>query len=276
MPTVSRPGGVEIHWEERGEGPVVAIASMWSMYPPAFEPMVSELARDHRVVRYHDRGAGDSTPAGPYDLDTAADDLAAVIEVAGAPAVIVGTGDGPNRAIRVATRRPELVADVLAVGGAPLGRRALADADVLVSSDTVVGALLRQAETDYRGVLRSLLAAANPQQSDIELRTRMAEQVRFSPREGAVRRLRAWAEDEPLELARATGERLWVLPFEGSGGGWFPVGEELANAVRELLPDARIVPLDDGILSRPDQTAEVVRSITREPSGIRGDAATAT
>jgi pimeloyl-ACP methyl ester carboxylesterase len=262
MPRLSRPDGVEIHWEECGRGPLVVLANWWSLHPSVLEPITAELEHDHRVVSYHDRGTGESTRAGPYDLDTAADDLAAVIEAANRPAVIVGVGDASNRGVRVAAGRPDLVTGVIGVGGAPLDRAVFADSDVLAASESVVAALLQQVETDYRGALRGILASTNTQMSDDQLRRRIAEQARFTPPEAAIPRVRAWAEDEPLELARTTGERLWVLITERAMGGWFPVGPELVGIVRRVLPEAHLVEVDDGIVSRADQTAAVVREIT--------------
>jgi hypothetical protein len=45
VPTVSRPDGVELHWEERGEGPLVVVAAYWSMHPSTFDPLIGELVR---------------------------------------------------------------------------------------------------------------------------------------------------------------------------------------------------------------------------------------
>src|SRR5204863_2558486 len=116
------------------------IASYWSMHPSSFEPLVAELAGDHRVVTYHDRGNGSSTRRGPYDLDTSADDLEAVADAAGNETVIVATADGCNRAVRVAARRPELVRAVVTVGGAPVARPAMQGSAAMVASEVVVGA----------------------------------------------------------------------------------------------------------------------------------------
>jgi pimeloyl-ACP methyl ester carboxylesterase len=262
MARLRRQDDVEIHWEECGRGPLVVIANWWSLHPSVLDPIAAELEPDHRVVRYHDRGTGESTRAGPYDLDTSADDLAAVIDAAGGPAVIVAVGDGANRAVRIAARRPGLVTAVIGVGGAPLDPEAYADSDVLAASESVLSALLQQVETDYRGALRGILASANRQMTDDELRRRIVEQARFTPPEAAIPRLRAWVDDRPLELTRAARARLWVLVSEDAMGGWFPVGPELAGIVRRVLPEARLVEVDDGIISRPDQTAAVVREIT--------------
>ena len=94
MAALRRPDGVEIHREARGEGPLVVIVPYWSMHPSSFEPLLGELAVDHRVVTYHDRGTGASTRRGPYDLDTSAADLEAVIADARGGAVAIAMADG--------------------------------------------------------------------------------------------------------------------------------------------------------------------------------------
>ncbi len=251
-----------LHWEEHGEGPLVAFASYWSMHPSVFEPLAGELARDHRLVRYDDRGTGQSSHTGPYDLDTAAADLEAIIEAAGGPAVVVAIADGSHRAVRAAANRPDLIEAVVAVGGPPISRKALANSEVMASSDAVVGALLEMAGADYRAALRSLVGSTNPQMSEEELRDRVRAQAEYAPADAAVPRLREWAEADSADQARGLGGRLWIVHSERLSGGWFPQGPALVKLAREILPDVRLEQVDDGMMSRPDQTAEVVRRIT--------------
>lgn len=271
MPRLTRDDGVEIHYVEEGSGPLVVLGSYWSMHPSAFGPITQELAGDHRVVHYHDRGTGESTRVGPYDLDTSAADLEGLIDHLGEPAVIAGTADATSRAVRIAARRPDLVRAVVGVGGAPIGRSAFEQSESLVSSETVVRALLQQVETDYRGALRSLLTVTNAQMSEDELRERVNRQIEHSPVEGAAPRLRAWAHDDPLEYGLAAGDRLWVAVSEHLAGGWFPAGAEMAAMVAKLLPEAQIVEIADGWMSRPDETARVVRGITASPRSEAGE-----
>jgi pimeloyl-ACP methyl ester carboxylesterase len=269
VPRLERDDGIEIHWEERGEGPLVVVVSYWSMHPSVFGPLTGELSRDHRVVRYDDRGTGESTHAGPYDLDTGAADLEAVIEAAGAPAVLVGTADGPHRAVRAAANRPDLVEAVVAVGGPPINREALADSEAMASSEAVVSALLEMAGTDYRAALRTIVASTNPQMSEEELRERVRAQAEHAPAEPAVARLRAWADGDSTDQARALGARLWIVYAEQLGGGWFPQGPELVALVSAILPEAHLEQVDDGMVSRPEQTAAIVRRVTSQVRATR-------
>ena len=271
MPTLQRPDGAEIHWEQRGSGPAVVIAAYWSMHPSALEPLIDELASDHRVVRYDDRGTGASSRSGPYDLATATDDLEALVEELGEPVVLAGTADGPVRSIHVAARRPDLVTGVVAIGGVPIGRAAFAGSDTLVTSEPVVQALLAQVETDYRGALRSLVTATNEQMSEDEVRERVAAQAEHCPAVAAAPRLRDWAESDTTAESLAVGDRLWALVSEAMTGGWFPAGDEMARFVREFLPEAHVVDVADGWVSRPDETARVIRGITAGTAAITGE-----
>ena len=55
---------------------------------------------------------------------------------------------------------------------------------------------------------------------------------------------------------------LWLLCAEATGGGWFPSGREAAELSRQLFPDAHVEEIEEGIVSRPDLTAGVVRRVT--------------
>jgi pimeloyl-ACP methyl ester carboxylesterase len=262
MPFVSGGDGARIHWEEQGEGPLVVLAGHVFGHPSIFEPLTADLVADHRVVIFHARGTGQSSRQGPHDLDTGAEDLAAVIEAAGGPAVLLGLADAANRAVRVAARRPELVVAVVGVASAPISRRELAGAEAMLGSETVVNAFQEQLETDYRGALRSLMTMANPQMSEDEVRERVQRQVAYCPRETAVPRVRAWALDDAADEGRDVGDRLWLLSSENMAGPWFPPLPELRALMSRLLPEARQIDIEDGIISRPDLTAGVVRKIT--------------
>jgi pimeloyl-ACP methyl ester carboxylesterase len=258
MPRLKRPDGVEIHWEERGEGPLVVLASQFFGYPGVFEGLLAELAPDHRIVTYDLRGTGQSTRQGPYDLETDARDLEALLEEIGAPAVLIGAGDGANRAVRVGARRPDLARAVITPGGAPVGRELAAGSEGLAGSTSVLEALVGMMETDYRAGLRTMITGANPQMDEQAARQRVSDVVAYCPQEAAVPRLRDWIVDEPLGDSRAMGERLWILDIGGSE--WFP--DDLVPKVKVLVPEAHIERLEDGAISRPDLTAAIVRAIT--------------
>jgi pimeloyl-ACP methyl ester carboxylesterase len=266
---VTRPDGVQLNVEERGEGPLVVLAVQFFGFPLVFEDLITDLAQDHRVVTYDIRGCGGSTRQGPYDMATDAEDLGAVVEKAGPPALVIGAGDGVNRAVRLAASRPELVTAVVTPGGNPVGRLAAEGTDALVDSPSVLEALVGMMETDFRGALRTMVASANPQMSEEEARDRVAQVVAYCPQEAGVPRLRAWIDDSLLAEARALADRLWMLILKGTNP-WFPA--ETTARTRELLPEARLEKVEDGPISRPDLTAAVIRRITAARGAIEPSA----
>lgn len=258
MPRLERPDGAEIHWEQRGEGPTVVIAAQFFGFPAVLENLLADLASDHRLVTYHLRGTGSSSRQGPYDLDTDAADLAALVEAQGRPVLLLALGDGCNRAVKAADLVPEAVTAVLSPAGSPIGSKVVSETEGLAGSASVLEALTSMLETDYRSGLRTMLDTANPQFDDQQLRERVNETVEHVPREAAVPRLKAWIADDSEQQALRLGERLWLL--EHGGNPWFP--ESVASRTKEVLPQANVVEVEDGPLSRPDITARFVRRLT--------------
>jgi pimeloyl-ACP methyl ester carboxylesterase len=262
MPHLVRPDGVKIQWEERGSGPLVVLAPYANADPAVYDPLEAELVRDHRVVRYDDRGTGASDRSGPFDMETGADDMEAVLEETGGPGVVIALGDAVLRAARVGARRPDLVQAVVVPGGNPAGREQLEGTDAMVASDSVIDAFLSMGGTDYRGAVRTAVTAANPQMSEDEVRERVNRQIAHHPQETTVARWRAWAEDDATDAGRACGDRLWLLYSDDLTGGWFPAGEEGRQLARRLFPDAHVESIEDGMISRPDLTGAIVRRAT--------------
>lgn len=261
MPDVEHPGGVRIHFEVRGRGPLVLIAHqiLWS-HPGVYAELIGDLAGDHRVVTYDPRGCGASTRQGPFDPDTDAADLLAVAEAAGGEGVALAVGYGFNLAARVAAARPDLISAVLSVqpaAAAVLPRSELKDSGVMAASDSVMELLMQMLDADPRTALRTVVAATNPQLSEDELRERVAVVSDYISPEAAPVRARAWLEDDTTEQARILGDRLWILHDEEE-----PLFEgALAARVAELYPRAHLEEVPGGPISRPDLIAEWVRRV---------------
>jgi pimeloyl-ACP methyl ester carboxylesterase len=265
---IRRPDGVELHAEQRGEGPLVVLAPYWTGVPGSVQPFIDEISRDHRVGLYDARGTGQSSRRGPHDMETGADDLEAVIEAFGGPAVVVAFADACNRAVRVVARRPDLATAVISPGTVPLGRRALKGFDSLAGSNRVLNALIETLERYYASGLRNIVTSANPQMSEDEIRERVERLGEYIPGEVGVARLKAWIEDEPQRYARAIGDRLIVLLVPGAVTPWFPEVDQMRHVAAREVPEARIELLEDGLVSRPDLAAEVVRGVT-EPLRVQ-------
>jgi pimeloyl-ACP methyl ester carboxylesterase len=261
MPEMERPDGVTIHREERGDGPTVLLVPHLWTHPHSYEGLIADLARDHRVVTYDPRGAGKSTRRGPYDPETDAADLAAVVEGCGGASVAVAIVAGFNRAARVAAPRPELIGQVVAVGPAAaviLPRAELEGAEGLMASDSVISMLGQLMTTDTRAALRTIFATANPELAEDELRERVDLVSAYCPPEVLRERLLAWMEDDVTEETRALGDRLHLVHSTES----LVLENSLVDRVSELFPGAQLEELPEGPISRPDLTAAVVRRIT--------------
>lgn len=237
----------------------MVVSCHWSGYPPVFGPLIEELQHDHRIVTYDARGTGLSTRCGPHDMATGAADLGAVIERAGGPAVILAMSDACNRAVRLAAARPDLVAGVIAPGTLPVHRSALAGTQAMISSDAVVDAFMEMLANDYRSAQRTMMTTANPQMSEDEVRERVNLQIVYCPADVALERTRAWRDDDPSVAARECTDRLWLLWSPDMIGPWFPPVHEVKKVLSRELPDARLETIDNGLVSRPELTAEIVR-----------------
>jgi pimeloyl-ACP methyl ester carboxylesterase len=115
---LERPDGTVLHVETSGPPgalPVVLVHG-WGVDNRAFYYTKRSLSARHRVVAWDLRGLGKSSRAGKndYSLDAMADDLSAVVDLAGAPAVIVGHSIGGMIVQTFARRHAERLASDVA------------------------------------------------------------------------------------------------------------------------------------------------------------------
>lgn len=261
MPTVERPDGVELSWRTTGEGPLVVFADNIFSVPEALEALERDLARDHTVLIFDPRGVGRSTRRGPYDLATDAADMLAVVEAAGGGAVAVGPANGGVVSVLAATDRPDLIGGVVSPTGVPLDTAQLGEGG-LSGSAGVLKTIGTQLASDYRGAVRSVTTLGNPQATEEEHRLRVEAALDYRPQEAAMGRWEAYfrfdADADMTEASRGLGDRLAIMLYPGMP--WWPV--EMADSLRELLPEAVIEVVEDGPVSRPDLAAGVVRRMS--------------
>jgi pimeloyl-ACP methyl ester carboxylesterase len=259
MPRLLRPDGAEIEWRMEGtDGPLVAVALM-GLHPPATCLRLSaDLAEDHRVLGYDLRGTGGSSRIGPYDIETDAADLAALVEEAGGDALVVALGDGARRAVRAAAEHPDLIHTVVISGELPLGRIGGGGSrEALANSPAVLDALLGLVATDYRAGLRTMFTSSGEDDwHDTALRERLDQVEAHCPPEVGVSRLRSWIEDDSRMQGRALDDRLVYLHYPGNA--WFQGSLQI---VGQSLPEARLVPVSEGVISSPAENARAIRRI---------------
>ncbi|MER7487372.1 alpha/beta hydrolase [Streptomyces sp. NPDC126497] len=118
-PTVRSADGTRLHVEVHGpdRAPAVVLAHGWTCSTAFWAAQIRELAADHRVIAYDQRGHG-RTPASPAcSTDVLADDLEAVLAATLAPgerAVVAGHSMG-GMTVMAAAARPAFRAHAAAV-----------------------------------------------------------------------------------------------------------------------------------------------------------------
>lgn len=103
MGFVTTPDGTKIFYRDWGQGPVVVLSHGWPLNADAWEDQLFTLAsHGYRVIAHDRRGHGRSgQPWSGNDIDTYADDLAAVIEALDLHAVtLVGHSTGGGEVVR--------------------------------------------------------------------------------------------------------------------------------------------------------------------------------
>jgi pimeloyl-ACP methyl ester carboxylesterase len=119
--------GARVRWLDSGEGDPLVFLHGWGMTPRVYVPAVTPLTRAGiRVIAPALPGFGgsDGPPLRSLGLDEYADRVAAFVDSLGLdrPAFVMGHSLGGGVAIRLASRRPDLVRSltlVNSVGGAP-------------------------------------------------------------------------------------------------------------------------------------------------------------
>lgn len=259
MPMLARPDGVELHWEQAGDGAGVLVCNTFNLGP--VDGLVERLAPSRRVVTYEPRGLGRSTLQGPYDLETGIKDLEALLEETGPVEVALGIGDGTHRALRIADTRPDLVDRVVFTSSA-LGRETgeTRERAGFAASTEVLYALMSLLRRDYRSGLRQMLTGSA--HNEAEERERVEELVADIPQEAAIGYLEAWIAAESFDVARRLGGRLTALAYPGNA--WFPL--EMYEGMRNHLTEACFEFVDDGPMSRPDLAAEILLRVSEPAS----------
>lgn len=108
---IQRPDGTVLHVEMSGpeDAAPVVLTHGWGVDNRAFYYTKRALSMQNRVLAWDLRGLGKSSRAGrnDYSLDAMADDLAAVVALAGGPAVVVGHSIGGMIVQRFARRHAD-------------------------------------------------------------------------------------------------------------------------------------------------------------------------
>src|ERR1700681_2333307 len=107
-----------------GEGDPLLLIPGLCARATVFDPIVADLARQHRVITFDPRGLGESEGGGAVTLSNMARDAIAVLDAAGvAAAAVLGASMGGLIAQHVVTERPDRVDHLVLAATAPGGDR---------------------------------------------------------------------------------------------------------------------------------------------------------
>jgi hypothetical protein len=125
------------------------------------------------------------------------------------------------------------------------------------SSRPVIEMLVEQLRHDPRASVRATIGSLNPQLSEDQVRARVDATLAYTDVDTTLARIESWLADEgALDELRGLGGRLVVLWHESD-----PWQTGTMGRIAELLPEARLVHVEDGPLSRPDLAAAAVREM---------------
>jgi pimeloyl-ACP methyl ester carboxylesterase len=117
--------GARLAWARSGHGPPLLRAGHWMTHveydaeSALFRPWIERLGRAVELIRYDERGFGLSGSDGSaLDIDTAVEELGAVIAASGLPSLaLLGISGGAPAAIAYAARHPGQISQLILLGG---------------------------------------------------------------------------------------------------------------------------------------------------------------
>ncbi len=254
MPEASS-GGVRLHYRVDGPagGPALLLSNSLGTTLELWDPVLPALAERYRVIRYDQRGHGRSDgPEGDYDLSTLGRDALAVLDAAGAErAPVAGISLGGQTALWLGIHAPARVARlVLANTGAAIGTAALWNARIETVRSAGMAAIVE-------GLLgRWFTPAFHRERPDLLARFRtMIESCPVAGYVGCSAAVRD--ADLRADLGRVTAPSLVIV-----GTADVATPPALGEALRDGVPDARLVALDAAHLSNVERADEFARALT--------------
>lgn len=214
MPTIRTDDGVDLHYEEAGQGIPLVFVHEFAGDSRSWEAQLRFFARRYRCIAYNARGYPPSgVPVeGGYSQDRATADLAAVIEGLGLPpAHVVGLSMGAFATLHLGLRFPHLARSLTAAGvgyGAAPGRQAQFRAEVDATAGSIAAeGMARMAGTYGRGPTRLVFEEKDPR-GHAEFLAQLAEH----DTDGAARTMRGVQRERPNLFDLEAGFRALRLP----------------------------------------------------------------
>ena len=210
----------DLWYDETGEGPPLVLLHEGVVDSRIWERVVPLLAERHRVIRYDQRGFGNSPrPEGPYSL---VEDLVAILDAAGLErAALVGASRGGNVALSTAVERPERLSALILLGSGLSG----AQLNVDWTPDQIARWESAEEDDDWPAMAELDMEVWAPMGVDPELRAMFLENAVWSNSEDP-------ATDEPM-AERVSGITAPTLVITGGRDvrGINEIGDRLARDI---------------------------------------------
>ena len=252
--------GTRLAYAITGAGPPLVRAAVWmthvdyDLHSPVWRHWLTDLSKQHTLVRYDERGCGLSDHDVEFSFDAWVEDLEAVVDAAGLDRfALLGHSQGGGVSIAYAARHPERVSHLVLVNSYLRGRYLRAaneterrDAELQVEM-AVVG--WGRDDVAYKHFFASqFLPDGTP-----ELWDAFAElQRRTTSAENAQGFFTTYARIDVTELAREIAVPTLVLHARDDLRVPFSQAREMAATI----PGSRLVPLDSANhLFLPDEPA---------------------
>lgn len=262
--------GARIAWARIGEGPPLIKAANWLNHleldwdSPIWAPLFQELARDHCLVRYDERGNGLSDWTVPdLSFEAFVSDLDCVVQASGhARFPLLGLSQGVAVAIDYAVRYPERVSQLVLWGGYACGWRVDGDAALRAEREAIITLVAQGWSRDDAAYRHLFSQAFLPGGTAAELADFDEFQRRSVSAENAVSFLNIFAEiDVRHQLAKVRCPTL-VMHAKGDRRVTCEKGAELAAGI----PGAEFVtlPTDNHLLLGREPSSQLFVAHVRQ------------
>jgi serine/threonine-protein kinase len=240
--------GVRIAYGTVGEGPPLVKAANWLSHlefdwrSPVWRHLLTEFARDHKFIRYDERGNGLSDwQVADLSFEAWVNDLESVVEAAGVDRFpLLGISQGGAVAIAYAVRHPERVSHLVLYGAYARGwakRESAEEIEQREAQLTLVRLGWGKDNPAFRQLWTTLYAPdATPEQAQS---FNDLQRVSTSP-ENAVALLNVMGNIDVVDLLPKVKVPTLVLHCRDESGVPFEEGRKIAGSI----PGARFVPLD--------------------------------
>ena len=241
--------GIRIAYATSGSGPVLLKPANWLTHleydwsSPVWRHWLSELSRDHTLLRYDERGSGLSDRApGDVSFESWVRDLETIVDELELDRIpLLGISQGCALAVAFAARHPDRVSRLVLYGGFPQGRLRRAATPVERARSEAMLQVLPLSWGQDCPAFRQFFATLFLPEGSPEQMAWFSELQRISASaEMAVQLWLAAAEIDVCDLAPRVTAPTLVLHAIGDAVVPFEQGRLLAG----LIPGARFVPLE--------------------------------